>query len=87
MSIGDGDGDGAAFGLITTSNGAGLGAGLDMVLSPGVLGSRSPKIYNHEHLNKLLVRILLKTLVEHLTLTGRRRWSSKSFPTGMTNRR
>lgn len=57
MSIGDGDGDGAAFGLITTSNGAGLGAGLDMVLSPGVLGSRSPKIYNHKRLNKLLVRI------------------------------
>lgn len=39
MSIGDGDGEGAALGLITTSNGEGLGAGLDIVLSPGVLGS------------------------------------------------
>lgn len=38
MSIGEGLGEGA-LGLITTSSGAGLGAGLDMVLSPGVLGS------------------------------------------------
>jgi len=32
-------GEGAAAGLITASKGAGLGEGLDMVLSPGVLGS------------------------------------------------
>ena len=42
MSIGDGEG--ADEGLMTLSSGAGLGEGLDMVLSPGVLGSaaRSP---------------------------------------------